>query len=253
MSSEEGLYLYGIIPSGEKQDFGSIGIGGRGDEVYALPYQDIAAVISKSPIIKYEVTRDNVFAHTQVLETVAKDYTVLPVRFCTIAENGEMIVDKLLKTRYQEFIQLSGKMKGKIELGVRARWKNMDVIFAELVEENEPIKKLKEASLQEKDKQKKYANSIKVGEMVQKELEQKRIRETRSLLEAIRPLSLDHRESRLYGDMNLLNATFLVDKAKEKEFDQRIDELQTELQDRIVVIYTTSTVPYSFVEVVVKW
>ncbi|GCE06058.1 GvpL/GvpF family gas vesicle protein [Dictyobacter aurantiacus] len=253
MSSEEGLYLYGIIPTGQEQDFGQIGIGSRGDMVYTLAYQDIAAVISKSPIIKYHVSRDNVFAHTRVLETVANDYTVLPIRFCTIAKNEEMIINRLLKTRYQEFIQLSREMKGKIELGLRARWKNMDAIFAEVVEENAPIKRLKEASLREKDKQKKYASSIKIGEMVQKALEQKRTHETRALLETVRPLSMDYKESQLYGDMNLFNAAFLVDQAKEKEFDQRLDELQKKLQDRTLLIYTTSVVPYSFVELVVKW
>lgn len=253
MSNEEGFYLYGIIAAAEKQEFGPIGIGGRGDTVYTIAYQDVAAIISKSPITKYQVSRDNVFAHTQVLETVARDYTVLPIRFCTIAKDEEMIVDKLLKTRYQEFMQLSREMEGRIELGLRARWKNMEAIFAEVVAENKTIQQLKDASLREKDKQKRYASSIKVGELVQKALEQKRSRETQALLATIKPLSLDYKESQLYGDMNLMNAAFLVDKAKEKEFDQKLDRLQKEQQERTLLIYTSSAVPYSFVELVVKW
>lgn len=254
MSSEEGLYLYGVIATDNKQDFGPIGIGGRGDKVYALAYQDIAAVISKSPIQKYHVTRDNVFAHTQALETVAKDHTVvLPVRFCTIATDEETIINKLLKERYQELIQLLQEMQGKIELGLRARWQDMDAIFAEVVEENQTIKKMKEASLREKDKQKKYANSIKVGEMVQKALEQKKTREAQALLDAIKPLSLNYRENQLYGDMNFLNAAFLVDKTKEGDFDKKLSDLQKEHEERTLLIYNSSAVPYSFVELVVKW
>jgi hypothetical protein len=253
MSSEDGLYLYGIVDTNSKQDFGSIGIGGRGDRVYTLAYQGIAAIISSSPIIKYHVTRDNVLAHTRVLETAVKDYTVLPVRFCTIAKNEQMIVNNLLKTRYQEFIDLSKEMHGKIELGIRARWKDMDAIFAEVVEENKAIKALKEDSLHEKDVQKKYANSVKIGGMVQKALEQKRKRESQTLLEAIKPISLDYKESQLYGDMNLLNATFLVDQTKEADFDKKVNDLQKEYQERTLLLSTSSTVPYSFVELVVNW
>ncbi|GHO83145.1 GvpL/GvpF family gas vesicle protein [Dictyobacter formicarum] len=253
MNGEEGFYLYGIIATNNKQDFGPIGIGGRGDKVYALAYQDIAAVISKSPIQKYDVTRDNVSGHAQVLETVAKDYTVLPVRYCTIATDEEMIISKLLKERHQELVQLLQEMQGKIELGLRARWQDMDAIFAEVVEENQTIKTMKEAALREKDKQKKYADSVKIGEMVQKALEQKRTRETQALLDAIKPLSLDYKENQLYGDMNLLNAAFLVDKAKEGDFDQKVNDLQKEHENRTLLIYNSSAVPYNFVELVVKW
>jgi len=253
MSSEEGFYLYGIVASNKQQDLGPLGIGGRGDRVYTIVYQNIAAIVSRSPIIKYHVTRDNVQAHTRVLETVARAHTVLPVRFCTIAKNEEMIVSHLLKTRYQEFIDLAREMEGKIELGVRARWKDMDAIFTEVAEENKSIKMLKEASLREKNQQIKYANSIKIGEMVKKALEQKRKREAQQVLEAIKPLCLTYKESPIYGDMNLFNATFLVRKTQENDFDEKTNSLQDKYQDRILLIYTTSIVPYSFVELVVTW
>lgn len=253
MSSEEGYYLYGIVAANRQQDFGSIGIGGRGDTVYTIVYKDIAVIISKSPMVKYQVNRDNIFAHTHTIETVAKEHTVLPIRFCTFAKNEEMIVNKLLKARYQEFVHLSKEMHGKIELGLRARWKNMDAIFAEMLEENKTIRRLKENSLREKNIQKKYADSIRIGEMVQAALEKKRLRETRILREAVKPLSLDSKESKLYGDMNLLNGVFLVDKAKEEEFDKRVNDLQKAYEERTLLIYTSSPVPYSFVELIVTW
>ena len=45
-SNKEGRYLYGILATGEKVELGPIGIGGREDLVYTLPYQDIAAVVA---------------------------------------------------------------------------------------------------------------------------------------------------------------------------------------------------------------
>src|SRR5437588_11817208 len=119
MNNEEGCYFYGIMAAHGRREFGPIGIGGRGDLVYTLPYQDIAAIISRSPIVKYPVTRENMLTHAKVLDTAVEEGTILPARFCTIAENEEAIVEKVLKARYQEFVDLLRKMEGKIELRIR--------------------------------------------------------------------------------------------------------------------------------------
>jgi hypothetical protein len=253
MTKGEGCYIYGIIGANHRQEFGPIGIGGRGDVVYTLPYQDVAAIISRSPIVKYPVSRENTIAHAKVLEKVVEEYTVLPVRFCTISDNDEIIVEKLLKTRYQEFMHLLRKMCGKSELGIRARWIDLNAIFTELVEENEDIKALKDALLVEINEQRKYANSIKIGLLVQKALAEKRKREAEELLEALRPLSLDCKEMQFYGDMNLVNAAFLVDREKQHYFDQKMNELEKVYKNRKQLKYTYSMVPYNFVKIVVYW
>ena len=84
---KEGKYIYCIIALKEARSFGPIGIGGRGDEVNTIVYDDIAAVVSNSPVISYAVSRENMLAHEKAIEEVMKKYTVLPVRFCTIAQD----------------------------------------------------------------------------------------------------------------------------------------------------------------------
>ena len=74
--SEEGKYVYCIIKSTEARSFGSIGIGGRGDEVHTVHYEGLAAVVSDTPLVVYDPTRDNVFAPEQINETVMHDFTV---------------------------------------------------------------------------------------------------------------------------------------------------------------------------------
>lgn len=252
MSNEEGRYIYGITTINQRQEVGPIGIGKKSKIVYTLPYQDISAIISNSPIVKYPVSRDNTVAHAAVLEKVGKEHTVLPVRFCTIAESEEAIIERALKDRYQEFYDLLKEMTGKIELGVRARWIDLNAIFAEIVEENSNIKELKEASLNEKDTQKAYASKIKVGQLVQEALTEKRKGEAKELLDALRPLSLDCKENSFYGDMNILNAAFLVAKEKERDFDQKMDELDVKYRGRTKLKYISSIVPYNFVEIVIN-
>src|SRR5712692_1540997 len=177
-------------------------------------------------------------AHARVVEKAMAEYTILPVRFCTIAETEETIVEKVLKARYQEFMDLLGEMVGKIELSVRALWTNLDAIFAEVVAENKEIQSIKEALLLEKNAQKQYAGKIKIGQLVQKALEEKKKREAGELLEALRPFSLDCKENRIYGDMNLVNAAFLVTKEMEREFDHKMQELEKDYGERKQLKYT---------------
>ncbi len=253
MLEEEGRYIYGIVAADQRREFGAIGIGGRGSIVYTLPYRNLAAIVSRSPVVKYPVTRENSMAHAKVLEKAMEEYTLLPVRYCTIAENEERIIEKILKARYDEFIDLLATMEGKIELGVRARWTNMDAIFAEVVEEHANIRAVKEAIVSERDEQKKYAGKIKIGQLVQKALEEKKKREAEELLDTLRPLSLACKENQLYGDMNLVNAAFLIKKEQEQAFDNKMQELEQVYGERKKLKYIGPVAPYNFVEVVVNW
>ena len=71
----EGKYVYCIIKSKENRSFGPMGIGARNDEVYTVHYEDLAAVVSNTPIQVYDPTRENVLAHEQVNETVMREFT----------------------------------------------------------------------------------------------------------------------------------------------------------------------------------
>ena len=115
---KEGKYIYCIIGAGVTKTFGSQGIGGRGDELYTICFDNIAAVVSNSPIINYSVSRENMLAHEKAIEEVMKEYTVLPVRFATIAEDEEK-VKKILEKEYDRFKGLLNKIEGKKELGLK--------------------------------------------------------------------------------------------------------------------------------------
>src|SRR2546430_3539922 len=52
------LYVYGIVETKEHLNFGKIGIGGAGEPVYTVNHQDIAAVVSKTPVAIFDPTRE---------------------------------------------------------------------------------------------------------------------------------------------------------------------------------------------------
>ena len=116
---KEGKYIYCIIEATVGKTFGSIGVGDRGDELHTICFNDIAAVVSNSPIIRYKVSRENTLAHEKAIEEVMKEHTVLPVRFATITEDEEK-VKKILEKEYGKFKDLLNKIEHNSKENVKA-------------------------------------------------------------------------------------------------------------------------------------
>jgi hypothetical protein len=244
---EEGKYLYCIIGTNEERNFGPIGLGGR--EVETIACRDLSAVISNAPLGKYVVSKENLLAHERVLERVMTEYTVLPVRYCTVAQNPEEI-RRLLERRYRELKYLLRDLDNKIELGVKALWRDMALIFQEVVDENEEIKRLKEEIARRPARQT-HAQRIAIGQMVQAALEAKKEREGEEILRGLRRLSVDVRLNRTIGDRMLLNAAFLVDQGREKEFDDQMEGLIATCGKRVEFMYVGPAPPYNFVNITI--
>src|SRR5512142_577945 len=141
-SGDEGKYVYCVIKTSDEREFGPIGIGEGGNPVYTVRYNDLAAVVSDTPIRIYDPTRENVLAHELVNETVMREYTVIPMAFGTIFRTRSDIVE-LLKSTYRAFDDVLDKMRGKIEFGLKVLW-DRDVVISKLETADEEIRRLKE-------------------------------------------------------------------------------------------------------------
>ena len=248
---KEGKYVYCIIESNEGRNFGPIGIGERGDIVSTIGFNEISAVISSSPMTKYVINRENMTAHEKVIEEVMKDYTVLPVRFCTIASSAEE-VRTLLRRRYSEFKSLLRDMDNKVEMGLKALWKDMNQVFDELAENNQEIKGLKKRA---ETKSGKNGQNLKIalGKAVKAGLEAKKEKESQGILKTFKRTAIDIQTNETFGDSMFLNAAFLIDRLREKEFDFLVEDLVKEYEERSKFKYVGPAPPFNFVNIVVKW
>ncbi len=247
--AEEGKYLYCIIGTNQARNFGSLGIGGRGDPVTTISYDELSVVISDTPIKKYVTSRENTIAHEKAIEEVMKQgYTVLPVRFGTVADSAQEVRD-VLRKRYREFKDLLRDMDNKVELGVKALWLDMEAIFGEILKEREDIKRLRNRAARHPTRD----SMIHVGEMVQEALEKKKEKEAALILDPLKKLSTDVRLNKPFGDNMFLNAAFLVDRGWEKEFDDKIEELRAKNADRMKLSYIGPAPPFNFVNIVIHW
>jgi hypothetical protein len=247
---KEGKYIYCIIAADQERNFGPIGIGGRLDDVLTFGHNSLSMVVSSHPITKFVVNRDNILDHERVIEKVMKEFdSVLPVRFGTIASNADEIRN-LLGRRYREFKNALRDVDHKVELGVKGVWKNMDVIFKEVVDEDKAIKRTKEDIQNDKNKKNIQAKT-EIGKMVQGALAKKKEKEAESIVGALRHTASDYKLNKTVGDEMFVNAAFLVDKGREKEFDNIMDDLGEEHKDRVKFMYTGPLPIFNFVNIVI--
>lgn len=258
---KEGKYIYCVIaaddPSSVKnrdsQDsgkkFGPIGIGGRNDELHTITYEDIAAVVSNSPIIAYSISRENMIAHEKAIEEVMKEYTVLPVRFCTIAKD-EKKVESILEKEYDKFKELLTEVEGKKELGLKAVF-NADAVYNDIVEKHEDIKKLKN-KLKSLPPDKTYFERVEVGRMVEDALEKEKEFYKEDILNYLSPLAVEVKVNNNYGERMIINAAFLVEKDRESEFDQKVQELDAKYGNKIKFKYVGTLPPFNFVNLIIE-
>ena len=249
--TEQGQYIYAIVAADEERNFGSIGIGGRNDDVSTVCYRDIGAVISPSPIMKYPVSRANTIAHQKVMEETMKFYPMLPVRFGTIGEGTGLIKKKVLKTRYDELKKLLGYVEDKIELGIKAIWLNMQAIYKEIIDDNGDIRSLRDRIMSKAIKPQR--DQIRLGEIVKKTLDAKRMQDEKAILDPLKGLWVDHKVNNAFGDQMVTNSSFLVAKDLEKKFDDAVDKLSTKYDGRMKFKYVGPVPPCNFIEIVVKW
>src|SRR5690242_17428701 len=141
IAPDGGKYVYCIIRSDRQREFGAIGIGG-GQRVYTVAFHDLAAVVSDTPIVIYDPTRENVLAHEFVNETVMREHTVIPMSFGTVFRSEDDVTE-LLRSTYQAFSDVLDKMKDKIEFGLKVLW-DREKVIANLERENDEIRRLRD-------------------------------------------------------------------------------------------------------------
>ena len=253
--SDTGMYLYCIIRSaGERAFDDAVPIGSEAGPVYAVPGGDLSAVVSDVHADHFDPTRRNMLGHQRVQERVMRESTVLPVRFGTVANGGSSAENtrRLLEKRQEEFEGLLSEMDGKVELGLKALWRDTQAIFDEIAAEEGDVRRLRD-SLKGKSPEATHYERIRLGEMVKKSLERRREAEAAVLVGALDPIADRSVENAVAADRVVVNAAFLVENEREKEFDQAMECLEREHGQRVALRYVGPVPPYDFVNIVVNW
>jgi len=252
----DGKYIYCIIVSDFDINLGSIGIGGRGDLVSTIGFDGLCMVVSDHPLSRFVVNPENILAHQKVIEEVMKEFrSVLPIRFGTIAATPDEIRN-LLNRRYSEFMELLKQFENKVELNVRGTWKNMGMIYKEIDKDHVELQKIRAEIGKLDDKEKKNAKIDEAGKLIEHALIEKKEEETEKIIDAFRRSVFEYKPNKTSGDAMFMNTAFLVNGAREVEFDNIMADLGSRYQDRSDFIYTAPLPIFNFIDLKIfpeKW
>jgi len=264
--AEIGMYIYGIINSNREEGFGPCGITAYeevysvrditeaakdskiSNGVYTIPYQDISVVVSDSQFVDYTTFPKNQVAryllrHQQVIEKIMDSHTIIPMKLGTYALSKEE-VEEILSKGHNEFKDILKKAENKIEVDVVATWSDLNVVLKEIVEEEE-IKEFKQALLNKKEGIT-VDDQMKIGIMVKNYLNQKREKYALEIQTSLSKVSEDMRVHELMDDKMVINTAFLISKDKQRDFDRKVEELNTKFAEKLNFRCVGPLPPYSF-------
>jgi len=244
---QEGRYVYGVIEShGQQGSFGHSNLGGGNEEVYTVHHGDLAAVVSRTPVFIFDPTRDNVLAHEHVVEAVMKNHTIIPMSFGTVFRTDDD-VRAVLKSIYPSFKEVLGQMAGKLEFGLKVTW-DRERIMEELRREHHEIHRFHQ-ELTRKHLQSTYFARMHLGRMIDKALAELASNYVREIYDSLRNVCLASRDNKPIGDKMIMNAAFLVLKAREPDFDAAVDRMARKFDNRLTFKSTGPWPPYNFVNI----
>jgi hypothetical protein len=229
--------------------FGRSGLAGASEQVYTLPYNDIAAVVSKTNVFIFDPTRENALAHEHVIETVMKTNTIIPMSFGTVFRTDDDI-SEVLKSIYASLKDVLKQMSGKVEFGLKVSW-DRDGVIEQLKREDEEIRRFHQ-ELTRKHLQSTYFARMQLGRMIDKALVERSAEYVRQIYEGLRAVCVASRDNKPIGDKMIMNAAFLIDRKREAEFDAAVNRVAKSFGDRLNFKYTGPWPPYNFVNIRLK-
>jgi len=192
----------------------------------------LLAVVSRHTQAPGDPALDALWTHERVVERLMVDRTVLPLRFGTKLPDADS-VRSTLTARYDEFMAALDRVRGRVELGVRAM---------------EPPREdgVPPAAI--------AATPARVARTGRDYLLEKLAHEQRNehgaaaLHEPLSAVAVASRRGRLQSDDEVLRAAYLVERADVARFRALVERLQHQ-HPELAVLCTGPWPPYSFVAV----
>jgi hypothetical protein len=244
-------YLYGIIPwpspwakSGDVAAALGAGVGDPARPIEAVPYQGLAALISRVNPASIgsgqgvRGLRRDMRAHANVLNRVVSlGATVLPAAFGLLFPRGDLLSERFLQPQYAALAAHLKRLADAVEVTLKVAYVESQAI-QEVVAQNPQLARPAK-SLEAK---------IELGKRIAEALRAKRERDADAIVAALKPAIREARLNDPGADARVLNASFLVPRARLPKFDGVLEELSRDARGRMTFDCVGPLPAYSFVD-----
>lgn len=245
-----GCYVYGIVPGAITLCPDAAGVGppsGRG-QVYLVPHEDIAAVVSG--VDRTAISSPScVLAHQRLLDGIVTRHPVVPLRFGTVLSNPEAVATGLLAPAYERFRSALRSLEGCAQYLIKGRYVE-EMVLREVLAENPEASSLRDQVNSVPNAIATRHLRIRLGEIVSSALAAKRAADTRFLGDALVAccVASNVRDPVRAGDA--FSLALLVKTARQAELEQAAGQVAGGWDGRIRLRVLGPMAPYDFAQAV---
>lgn len=244
----DGTYVYGIVRAGTPMPYPPAGIEGR--PVATIERPPLAALVSDAPAGPVKATRKNLMAHSDVLQKVVAERTVLPMRFGVVMPSAEAAEDELLCEHEEDLVAQLDAFEGLVELDLKIVCPE-DVQMRAVVAARPDVAQLGR-EVRGKPADATYYDRIRLGELVAQASAALRDELTALVVGAIEPLALRTDIGEPAHEQMLLNVAFLIERERLEEVDRAVRRVDEEIPAGMNLKYVGPLPPYRFVEAAIE-
>ncbi|CAL9349568.1 GvpL/GvpF family gas vesicle protein [Streptomyces sp. enrichment culture] len=230
------LYVYGIAPAGVRTPR-SPGVDGA--PVRLLTESGLCAAVSEAPP-RLRPRRRDLLAHQAVLDELAAQGPVLPMRFAVLSPRSDTLLAQLRSDAAHLAEQLDG-VRGCVELNVKGTV--VPGHFADLVRRDDKLRSLALRTRRRPD----YEANVRLGEAIALGVRREARRTAREVVDELAPLAVRTVRGAT-DDEQVLNVSFLLRSADEARFREAVSARARACGDRLALAVTGPLPCYSFVD-----
>jgi hypothetical protein len=240
-----GTYVYGVWRAeASMPPAPPAGIEDR--PVFAIECGPLAALASDAPAGPVRASRRNLMAHSGVLQAAVTRACVLPMRFGVVMPDPDGVESDLLRAHEDVLLAQLEAFDTLVEVELKLLCEE-EALLRAIVAERDDVAALHE-HVRRRPADATYYERIRLGELIAQAVDDRRGQLLQRVVARLEPLTVETSVNEVAHDQMLVNAAFLVERARLAEVDAAVRELDVELGPGMTFRYVGPLPPYHFVE-----
>ncbi|SFK79435.1 GvpL/GvpF family gas vesicle protein [Geodermatophilus ruber] len=214
-------YVYGLVSADTVLPDGLTGLGPSG-QVWKMTCENVAAIVGDVPDDRRLGRRRHLMAHEAVVEAVAAESTILPMRFgAVITEEG--VMTELLAPQHEYFAGVLEELDGRTQYTLKGHY-DLEAVLPGIIQNDEGMRALHER-IRGLSEEAAHFDRIQLGELIAQALKARRQQDAQDIVDALGPHVAVRKVYEPEQDGDVVNAAFLVERARQREFEDAVDEV----------------------------
>jgi Gas vesicle synthesis protein GvpL/GvpF len=241
------VYVYGIVPADVAVTDTAKGVGDPPAKVRLVRYRDIAALTSEVDLSQPLGRPEDLLAHEQLLDGAAKEAPVLPFRFGAVLQTEQATEEELLAPYHDEFAAQLAEFEGRAQFVAKGRYREPAILREVLAENPTAAEFREELAGRSADDPAARNLRIRLGEIINAAIDEKRTADTRRLGDVVAPYCAASNVREPSHELDAVHVALLVDSGRVADLEQKLDELAGEWAGRVELRLLGPMAAYDFV------